>query len=228
MRHDRECRTALSRVRAADGSAELPMASYEAFTGTEVLGRMAMERTLAGLSTKRYPTGLELVGDQVEQASSSTSRSSVSPRFVKATETALGDLMAANLSELDLVAFMVDAVHFADHCCVVAPGIDIDGVKHPLAIEEGSTENARLVTDLICGLRERGVDTTRPILAVIDGSKALRRAIVDVCDKPVIARCQLHKIRNVRSPHVITSPSQLEPGRRRQPSSRPSSQVPWA
>src|SRR3954469_17486890 len=84
-----------------------------------------------------------------------------------------------------------------EHTCVVALGIDIDGTKHPLALVEGSTENATLVTELIVGLRERGLDTTRPILAVLDGSKALRRAVVDVFDRPVIGRCQLHKIRNV-------------------------------
>ena len=71
-------------------------------------------------------------------------------------------------------------------------------MKVPLAIEEGSTENATLVTSLIVGLRERGLDVTRPVLAVLDGSKALSRAVKDVFDHPVIARCQLHKIRNVR------------------------------
>ena len=79
----------------------------------------------------------------------------------------------------------------------MALGIGIDGVKHPLALEEGSTENATLVTDLITGLRERGLDVTRPILAVLDGAKALSRAVRDVFDKPMIQRCQQHKIRNV-------------------------------
>ena len=106
--------------------------------------------------------------------------------------------MAAELSELDLVALMVDGVHFGEHCCVVALGIGGDGTKHPLALVEGSTENTTLVTELIVGLRERGLDVTRPILVVLDGSKALRRAVVDVFDHPVIQRCQLHKIRNVR------------------------------
>jgi transposase-like protein len=186
------------RMRAADGSGELPIPSYELFSGTEFLGRMAMERMLAGLSTRRYQVGLEPVGERVEQAATSTSRSAVSRRFVAATETALADLLAADLSGLDLVGFMVDGVHFADHCCVVALGIGIDGTKHPLALVEGSTENATLVRELIVDLRERGLDVTRPILAVIDGSKALRRAILDVFDHPVIARCQLHKIRNVQ------------------------------
>jgi putative transposase len=186
------------RMRATDGSGELPVPAYELFSGTEVLGRMAMERMLAGLSTRHYPAGLEPVGARAEQAAAATSRSAVSRRFVTATETALAQLLGADLRRLDLVAFMVDGVHFGEHTCVVALGIDIDGVKHPLALVEGSTENATLVTDLIVGLRERGLDVTRPILAVLDGSKALRRAVVDVFDHPVIARCQLHKIRNVR------------------------------
>jgi transposase-like protein len=186
------------RTRATDGSGELPVASYELFTSTEVLGRMAMERMLAGLSTRAYPVGLEPVGTVAEQTGRGTSKSAVSRRFVAATETALAELMAADLSGLDLVAFLVDGVHFAEHTCVVALGIDLDGVKHPLALVEGSTENATLVTELIVGLRERGLDVTKPILAVLDGSKALRRAVLDVFDHPVIARCQLHKIRNVQ------------------------------
>ena len=141
--------------------------------------------------------GLEPVGARTETGRHGTSRSAVSRRFVAQTETALAELLAADLSALDLVAFMVDGVHFGEHTCVVALGIDIDGAKHPLSLVEGSTENATLVTELIVGLRERGLDVTRPILAVLDGSKALRRAVLDVFDRPVIGRCQLHKIRNV-------------------------------
>jgi transposase-like protein len=186
------------RMRATDGSGELPVAAYELFSRTEVLGRMAMERMLAGLSTRRYPVGLEPVGTRTEQAAVSTSKSAVSRRFVAATETALAQLLAADLSELDLVGLMIDGVHFGEHCCVVALGIGIDGTKHPLSLVEGSTENATLVTELIVGLRERGLDVTRPILVVLDGAKALRRAVLDVFDRPVLARCQLHKIRNVQ------------------------------
>jgi putative transposase len=185
------------RMRAIDGSGELPVASDELFSDTEILGRMALDRMLAGLSTRRYPVALEPVGARTEQAATTTSRSAVSRRFVAQTETALAQLLGAELSQLDLVAFMVDGVHFGEHICVVALGIDIDGVKHPLSLVEGSTENATLVTELIVGLRERGLDVTRPILAVLDGSKALRRAVLDVFDRPVIGRCQLHKIRNV-------------------------------
>jgi putative transposase len=186
------------RVRAADGSGELPVAAYELFSQTEVLGRLALERMLAGLSTRRYRAGLEPVGGAVEQAATGTSKSAISRRFVAMTETALAELLAADLSTLDLVCLMIDGVRFGEHTCVVALGVDLDGTKHPLALVEGSTENTTLARELLTGLRDRGLDTTKPILVVIDGAKALRRAITDVFDHPVIARCQQHKIRNVR------------------------------
>ncbi len=186
------------RVRAADGTGELPVPAYEVFNSTELLGKMALEKMLAGLSTRRYPVGLEPVGGHVEDTAKSTSRSAVSRRFVAMTQTALADLLGMDLSGLDLVALMIDGVHFADHLCVVALGIDIDGVKHPLAVVEGSTENTTLVRGLLVGLRERGLDTTKPILAVLDGAKALTAAVREVFDHPVIGRCQLHKLRNVR------------------------------
>jgi transposase-like protein len=186
------------RVRTADRSAEVALPTYELVSSTEVLGRMAMERMLAKVSTRRYGAALEPVGTRVEARSRGTSRSAVSRRFVAATETALAELMAQDLSALDLVALMVDGVHFAGHCCVVALGIDIDGTKHPLAVVEGDTENATLVTELLVGLRERGLDVTRPILCVLDGAKALKSAVLAVFDHPVLARCQLHKIRNVK------------------------------
>ena len=205
VRHGRECGSVTlggrrvpvtrPRVRAADGSGELPVASYELFSSTEILGKMAMEKMLAGLSTRRYPVGLEPVGGQVDESSSATSKSAVSRKFVAMTETALAELLSQDLSGLDLVAVMIDGVHFAETCCVVALGIDIEGTKHPLALVEGSTENATLVTGLLVDLRERGLDVTRPMLVGIDGSKALRRAVLDVLDRPVIHRCQLHKIR---------------------------------
>ena len=186
------------RVRAADGSGELHLPSYDLFSSTEVLGQLALEKMLAGLSSRRYVRGLEPAGQAVGDAAASVSKSAVSRRFVAATETALAGLMSKRLDDLDLVAFMVDGVHFGEHTCVVALGIGIDGTKHPLAVEEGSTENATLVTDLITGLRDRGLDVTKPVLAVLDGAKALSSAVRRVFDKPVIQRCQQHKIANVR------------------------------
>jgi len=186
------------RVRATDGTGEVPVPAYELFNSTELLGKMAMERMLGGLSTRRYPVGLEPVGEAVEETARSTSKSAVSRKFVAMTETALADLLGKDLTGLDLVALMIDGVYFAEHLCVVALGIDIDGTKHPLGLVEGSTENTTVVKSLLTGLRDRGLDTTRPILAVLDGAKALAAGVKEVFDQPVIARCQLHKLRNVR------------------------------
>jgi transposase-like protein len=185
------------RMRAADGSGELPVASYELFSQTEVLGRLALGKMLAGISTRGWQAGLEPVGEQVERDATGKSKSAVSRRFVKATETAPAELLARPLHDLDLVALMLDGVHFGEHVCVVALGIGIDGTKYPLAVVEGDTENTTVVTDLLSGLRERGLDTSKPILVVIDGAKALKSAVTRVFDHPIIQRCQLHKIRNV-------------------------------
>ncbi|MGH9212471.1 MAG: IS256 family transposase [Acidimicrobiales bacterium] len=187
------------RVRTADRAAEVAVPAYELLSATDVLSSMVLERMMAKLSTRRYAAGLEPVGAGVEATGRSTSKSAISRRFVAATETALADLLAADLSELDLVALMIDGVHFADHLCVVALGIGVDGTKHPLGLAEGDTENTTVVVDLLADLRDRGLNTTRPILWVLDGAKALVAGVKAVFDHPVIARCQLHKIRNVES-----------------------------
>jgi putative transposase len=203
----RRVRVRRPRVRTADGSREVLVPTYQAFASTALLDELAVERMLAKLSCRRYQRGLEPVGSRADQASSGTSKSAVSRRFVAATERALAELLARDLSGLDLVALMVDGIRVAEHTCVVALGITIDGTKVPLGLAEGATENATVVGDLLVGLRERGLEVTRPILVVIDGAKALRRAVLDVFDHPVIQRCQLHKLRNVidRLPDAVAS-----------------------
>jgi putative transposase len=191
----RRIRVDRPRVRSADGAQELSLATWAAFASTELLDQLTLERMLAKLSTRRYQRGLEPVGSRVEQAATGTSKSAVSRRFVAATEHALAELLTQDLSALDLVALMVDGIRVADHTCVVALGITQDGTKVPLALAEGATENATVVGDLLTGLRDRGLEVTRPLLVVIDGAKALRRAVTDVFDHPVIQRCQLHRSR---------------------------------
>jgi hypothetical protein len=124
------------RVRTADGTGELPVPSYQAFAATDLLDQLAVERMLAKLSTRRYRVGLEPVGAEVERAAAGTSKSAVSRRFVARTEHALAELLAQDLSGLDLVALMIDGIRVADHTWVVALGITIDGTKVPLALAE--------------------------------------------------------------------------------------------
>jgi transposase-like protein len=130
---------------------------------------------LAKLSCRRYSAGLEPVGTDVERVAAGTSRSAVSRRFVARTGHALAELLAQDLTGLELVALLVDGIRVAEHCWVVALGITIDGTKIPLALAEGATENTSVATEVLTGLRDRGLEVTRPILVVLDGAKAPRR-----------------------------------------------------
>jgi putative transposase len=109
----------------------------QAFASAELLGHLALERMLAKLSCRRYPAGLEPVGTGGMSTASGTSKSAISRRFVARTEHALAELLAQDLSGLDLVALMIDGIRVAEHCCVVALGITLDGTKVPLALVEG-------------------------------------------------------------------------------------------
>ncbi|MGH7685404.1 MAG: IS256 family transposase [Candidatus Dormibacteria bacterium] len=186
------------RVRSADGKQELAVPAYDAFAGRDQLSQMALERMLAGLSTRHYATGLEPVGTQAEARASGTSKSAVSRRFVQLTRTALEELMVRRLDDLDIVVLLLDGVRVADHLCVVALAIDGDGHKHPAGLVQGATENGAVVTRLLEDLVARGLDASRGLLVVIDGSKALRAAVTKVFgERALVQRCQEHKIRNV-------------------------------
>ena len=183
------------RVRTTTGK-EVQLPSYVTAASRDLLNKSAMERMLAGLSTRHYPISLEPVGDV---GAHGISKSSISRRFIQRTQTALDDLMNQHLGHLKPVALMVDGVGFAKTLCVVALVIDAKGIKHPVGILEGATENDRVVTDLLVDLKERGLDVSDGILVVIDGAKALASAVRKVFGKnAVIQRCIEHKIRNVK------------------------------
>jgi putative transposase len=136
-----------------------------------------LERMLAGVSTRRYRRTQEPVGQEVEQQARSTSRSSVSRTFIERTRRSLGKLMSRRLDDVRLAVMMIDGIHLGECTNVVALGITTEGVKLPLGLWEGSTENASVATALLSDLVERGLDPEQGILFVIDGAKALRKAI---------------------------------------------------
>lgn len=192
-------RVPVSRPRARTGNGEeVALDTFAAFAGDDLLTGVVMDRMLAGLACRRFPAGQEPVGEQVEAAARSTSRSAVSRRFVKAPETALAELLARDLSELQVAAMMVDGLHIAEHLMVVALAITTDGRKVPVGLYEGDTENTTVVTALLADLVDRGLDTTGGVLFVLDGAKALTKAVRKVFGKQaLIQRCTLHKRRNV-------------------------------
>jgi putative transposase len=186
------------RIRTADDERELPVATYEYFADRDPLTRVVMDRMLAGVSTRKYASVGEPVGEEVEQESSSTSKSTVSERFIERTRTALGELMGRRLDDVRLAVMMLDGLEIADRTHVVALGISTEGVKIPLGLWEGSTENATLARTLLADLVDRGLDPEQAILFVIDGGKAIRRAIKDVFgEHALVHRCHRHKERNV-------------------------------
>jgi putative transposase len=186
------------RVRTADDEHELPVATYGYFVDRDPLTRAVMDRMLAGVSTRRFARVGEPVGEAVEQSSTSTSKSTVSEMFIERTRTALGELMSRRLDDVRLAVMMLDGLEIADRTHVVALGITTDGVKIPLGLWEGSTENTTLARTLLADLVDRGLDPEQAILFVIDGGKALRRAIKDVFgEHALVHRCHRHKERNV-------------------------------
>ncbi len=186
------------RMRTKDGESEVPCRTYEHFANRDQLSRVVLERMLAGVSTRRYRRLQEPVGEQVERAARSTSKSAVSRTFVARTKEALLELMARSLADVRLAVLMIDGVGLKDHTCVVALGITTDGVKIPLGLWEGSTENKTVTSELLSNLVHRGLDVEQGVLVVIDGSKALRAAVNDVLGtRTPVQRCQIHKERNV-------------------------------
>jgi putative transposase len=186
------------RARAVDGSGEVELHSYRHFADRDPLTAVVLERMLAGVSTRRYERTGEPVGVDVEDTSRSTSKSAVSREFVSRTREHLIELMSRPREALRLAALMLDGIELKGRCCVVALGIDTDGVKHPLGLWDGSTENATVATTLLANLVERGLDTEQGVLVVLDGAKALRKAVRDVLGVHTpVQRCIRHKERNV-------------------------------
>jgi putative transposase len=186
------------RARSADGAGEVELRTYRHFAARDQLTAVVLERMLAGVSTRRYARTGEPVGTGVDELARSTSKSAISREFVSRTREHLIELMSRPLADLRLAVLMLDGIELKGRCCVVALGIDTDGIKHPLGLWDGSTENATVATTLLANLVERGLDTAQGVLVVLDGAKALRKAVRGVLgsDTPV-QRCVRHKERNV-------------------------------
>jgi transposase-like protein len=151
---------------------------------------------LVGVATRQYGRSLEPL--PATMPARGTSKSAVSRRFVAKTRAQLEAWQSQPLDGLDLVGLILDGVHVGEHCLIVALGIAADGQKHALGLWEGSTENATLCQSLLANLQSRGLRTDRSLLVILDGSKALRKAVRDLFgDAALVQRCQVHKLRNV-------------------------------
>jgi putative transposase len=186
------------RVRTADDESELSLETYRHFADRDPLTRHVLEQMLAGVSTRRFERTREPVGAEVEAEARSTSKSAVSREFVARTRENLEALMSRRLDDVRLAVLMIDGIELKGRTCVVALGITTDGVKVPLGLWEGSTENAAVATALLSDLVDRGLDVEQGVLCVLDGAKALRKAVRDVLGVHTpVQRCVRHKERNV-------------------------------
>jgi putative transposase len=122
-----------------------------------------LERMLAGVSTRRYVRTAKPAGEQVEGNARCTSKSSISRTFVARTAETLSELMSRRLDDVRLAVFMIDGIALKEHCCVVALGSTTGGVKIPLGLWEGSTENKAVAAALLSDLVARGLDPEQAI-----------------------------------------------------------------
>ena len=183
------------RVRGVNGR-EVELPTWKRFAEEDPLDRRVLEQLAVGVSTRSYERSLDPLPEELE--SSTTSRSSVSRRFVALTKKRVDEFLARPLGDLDLRAILLDGRGMGDHTLVVALGIDSSGRKHVLGTAEGSTESEQVCVALLRSLTERGVKIERARLFVIDGGKGLRKAIRTVFGSwALIQRCQVHKMRNV-------------------------------
>ena len=157
-----------------------------------VVGQIAL-----GVSTRGYERSLEPVDESIETRGAS--KSNASRALIDATTEKLAQFVSRELDDVDLVAMFIDGIEFAGHSVLIALGVTIAGTKTPLGIWAGSTENTVVVTELLSNLVARGLRVDASMLFVIDGGKAIRKALRDVFgDRAIVQRCQVHKARNVR------------------------------
>lgn len=186
------------RVRGRHG--ELPLPSWEAANGEDWLGKWALSQMLINVSTRKFARSVRLPeGDIPAPKGAGVSKSAASRRFVALSAERMKDWMAADLSKLDLLVIQIDGIHIREDLVLLAAvGVDGEGEKHPLAVMEGASENAAVCQALLDNLTERGLDPQIYRLFVIDGSKALAKAIRATFGRHApIQRCQVHKARNI-------------------------------
>ncbi len=187
------------RVVDRDGN-EIALEAWEHLSASDPMSDRAYEQMVVGVATRKYARSLEPLPDELAAGERSTTKSTVSRKFIEASQARIKEWMGRDLGALDLVAVFIDGVHFAEHVILVALGVDAAGHKHVLGLWEGATENGPACRALLSDLDHRGVKADRTRLFIIDGSKALRAAIRDVYGKrALVQRCQVHKVRNVTS-----------------------------
>jgi transposase-like protein len=180
------------RVRERQGG-EIGLERFRLFQRPALMEKVVAREVLSGVTSRKYEQAVEGFCDGY-----GIRKSSVSRHWQAVSATRLREFVERRLDDLDLVAFVIDGIEFQKNLLVVALGVDSTGKKHVLGFWQGATENTEVSKSLLEDLVHRGVTTNRRYLFVLDGSKALAKAVRQVFGKEAeIQRCQVHKERNV-------------------------------
>jgi putative transposase len=181
------------RRRGVGEGGEVAVPAYEAMQQETALGQKMLHTLMRGVSTRNYQ---EVVPEMAETVG--VSRSSVSREAKQAAEGKFQELLERRFENLDLLVVYLDGMHFGEYTMITAVGVDREGYKHVLGLQEGATENAAAAKSLLERLVAQGLDPEKKLLFVVDGSKALRAAITAVFGAAhPVQRCRIHKLRNV-------------------------------
>jgi transposase-like protein len=193
----RKLRVAKPRLRRKGKGAdkEIDIPAYEAMLANSCLGRRILDILMKGISTRNYKAVLPDMAQTV-----AVSKSNISREFIEQSEQTLRQLCERRFDDKDILIVYIDGIQLGESHVIVALGVDFAGFKHILGLREGASENATVVKDLLTNIVARGLDSSRRRMFVIDGSKALRKAVDEVfgSENPV-QRCRIHKVRNVLS-----------------------------
>lgn len=177
------------------GGKEVELPSVAAAKETDPMPARVAEQVVVGVSTRGYERGLEPVDESIETRGES--KSNVSRKLIERTADQLADFADRDLSELRIVAMFIDGIVIGEHSVLIALGVTDDGTKVPLALRCGAKENKVAAEGLVKSLTDRGLRVDAPILFVIDGGAAIRRALGAFGTHAIVQRCQVHKMRNV-------------------------------
>jgi transposase-like protein len=204
-------KVAIRRPRVRAEGQEVTLPTFQAFADVDPLNRRVVEQMLLGVATRQYGRSLEPAGAAIRTRG--TRKSAVSRRFVAKTAAQLTAWRSTALDTLDLVALLIDGVHIGEHCIVAALGIDHTGRKHALGVWDGSTENAAVCQSLLTDLQSRGLRTDRSLLVILDGSKALHKAVTQTFGSAaLIHRCHVHYA-DLRIMPTLSTPARAEAAR---------------
>lgn len=188
-------RVSITKPRVRKDNKEYPLKTYQTLHSTDNLSGFIYAMMMNGISTRSYNKVLIDYENKL-----GVSKSLASKKFIKESRKSLNEMNQRRFEGKEFFALFIDGVNFGGDMVVVALGVDKQGSKHFIGISQGSTENAEIVADLLGSIASRNIQFSPKIICILDGSKALRKGVVDhFGERADIQRCLIHKIRNVEA-----------------------------